>query len=81
MELTSESRWTSFMFMDAALTNGATNMKIEGARDDRDSNYPTKYSDSWMGQDGREWRTETVWCFPGWKTFLAVKTDGVWRGW
>lgn len=46
-----------------------------------DEKYATQYSKSWIGQDGREWRTETVWCFPGWRTFLVVKENGKWRGW
>jgi hypothetical protein len=61
--------------------NATKTQKIEGALNDKDSSRPTKYSDGWIGQDGREWRRETVWCHPGWRTFLAVKDGGVWRGW
>lgn len=60
--------------------NATETQKIEGARDDRGSR-PTEYSASWIGQDGREWRRETVWCNPGWRTFLAVKVGGKWQGW
>jgi hypothetical protein len=62
--------------------NTTQTTKIEGARDDDDSRYPTQYSEPWVGQDGRVWRSETVWCFPGWRTFLAVKVNGGrWQGW
>lgn len=59
----------------------ATKNKIDGARNDDGSAYQTQYSPSWIGQDGREWRSERVWCSPGWRTFLAVKVDGLWCGW
>lgn len=58
-----------------------TAQKIEGARDDSRSAYATKYSASWIGRDGREWRSEDVWCNPGWRSFLAVKVNGKWQGW
>lgn len=43
--------------------------------------YETTYSKPWTGQDGREWRHMTVWCFPGWRTFLQVRVAGEWQGW
>lgn len=67
--------------MDIPSFMNANNTKVEGALNDKDSRYATKYSESWVGQDGREWRKETVYCFPGWRTFLAVKVNGKWQGW
>lgn len=58
-------------------TTNTKPQNTEGARND----HETKCSDSWTGQDGREWRRETVWCSPGWRTFLAVKVNGKWQGW
>ena len=59
----------------------STNTLVESALDDTNREHATQYSGSWIGQDGREWRRETVWCSPGWRTFLAVKVNGQWQGW
>jgi hypothetical protein len=45
------------------------------------TNYPPRYSDSWKGQDGREWREVSYWNGRGWQTFLQVNIGGEWRGW
>ena len=45
------------------------------------TNYPPRYSDSWKGQDGREWRKVSYWNGRGWQTFLQVKTTAGWQGW
>jgi hypothetical protein len=41
----------------------------------------TRYSAPWTGQDGRQWRKKSIWCFPGWRDFLEVQINCVWRGW
>lgn len=38
------------------------------------------YSDSWTGQDGREWRTVKYWVGVGYTSFLQVKVNGQWMG-
>lgn len=45
------------------------------------TNRQTQYSDSWIGQDGREWREASYWNGFGWQTFLQVKVNGTWQGW
>lgn len=40
-----------------------------------------KYSQSWIGQDGNEWREVSYWVGRGWQTFLQVKKNGEWCGW
>lgn len=45
------------------------------------TNYSPRYSDSWQGQDGRDWREASYWNGRGWQTFLQVKVNGEWRGW
>jgi hypothetical protein len=45
-------------------------------------NTETNYSASWVGQDGREWRTAYYWVGAGWQSFLQVRVvDGNWQGW
>lgn len=43
-------------------------------------NKPNTYSESWIGQDGREWRDVGYWNGFGWQHFLQVKNDGIWTG-
>ena len=45
------------------------------------TNRDPVYSDSWVGQDGNEWRTVDYWNGRGWQSFLQVKRNGHWMGW
>lgn len=41
-----------------------------------------RYSPSWTGQDGREWREVSYWNGSGWQTFLQMRVSGGnWQGW
>lgn len=41
-----------------------------------------QYSESWIGQDGNEWRQVTYTVGAGhYRRFLQVKKNGQWRGW
>ena len=42
----------------------------------------TRYSESWVGQDGREWREVKYWVGAGWTSALQVRVPGGnWQGW
>jgi len=52
-----------------------TNREIEMKKD------KPNYSDSWTGQDGRQWRTVSYWNGYGWQSFLQFVNDiGNWQG-
>jgi len=41
----------------------------------------TQYTQSWTGQDGREWREASYWNGRGYQTFLQVRVvGGNWQG-
>lgn len=43
--------------------------------------HQDRYSDPWVGQDGRTWRTVSYWNGAGWQSFLQVRNDiGNWEG-
>ena len=45
------------------------------------SNYPPRYTDSWVGQDGKKWREASYWNGRGWQTFLQFYGTTGWQGW
>jgi hypothetical protein len=43
--------------------------------------HETQYSETWIGQDGREWREVKYWVGNGYRSFLQVNTAAGWQGW
>jgi hypothetical protein len=39
-----------------------------------------QYTQSWIGQDDREWREVSYWNGLGWQNFLQVCVNGNWQG-